>query len=273
MANTKLNLRVKNINPTKALIGCTGFVGSNLASQAEYTDFFNSKNFESMRGQHFNEVVCAGVSAVKWKANKDPGADWAGIEQLLDVLKTVTADRFILISTIDVYATTKALDESFDCGSVENHAYGRHRLAVEAFCQAHFANCFVVRLPGLFGKNLKKNVIFDLLNDNCLEMINPASSIQYYDLKHLTADVERAVKSEIRLINLFNEAVPSSEIIERFFPEKTVGQNAVGEVHYDLHTRHAAIRGRADSPYLYSKDEVLADMELFIKEQQKGAGV
>lgn len=256
-----------------ALIGCTGFVGSNLAEQSVFTDLFNSKNFEAMCGQHFDTLVCAGVSAVKWKANKDPEADWAGIEQLLDVLKTVTADRFILISTIDVYATTRGLDESFDCSSVENHAYGRHRLAVEAFCQTKFANCFVVRLSGLFGANLKKNVIFDLLNDNCLEMINPASSIQYYDLKHLAADINRAVKADIRLINLFNEAVPSSEIIERFFPGKTVGQDAVGEVHYDLRTQHASIRGRADTPYLYSKDEVLADMELFIKEQQEGAGV
>lgn len=256
----------------RALIGYTGFVGSNLSAQSEFTDLYNSKNFESMRGQHYDEVVCAGVSAVKWKANKKTEADWAGIKQLLDVLKTVTADRFILISTIDVYASTQGLDESFDCSSVENHAYGRHRLAVEAFCQSQFANCYVVRLPGLFGANLKKNVIFDLLNNNCLEMINPVSTIQYYDLKHLTADIERTMRAEIHLINLFNEAVPSSEIIERFFPEKTVGQNAVGEVHYDLHTQHAAIRGRGDSPYLYNKDEVLADMERFIIEQQEGVG-
>jgi len=253
-----------------ALIGYTGFVGSNLAEQSAFTDLFNSKNFESMRGQHFDEVVCAGVSAVKWLANKDPELDWARIQQLLDVLKTVTADRVILISTIDVYATTQGLDESFDCGSVENHAYGRHRLAFEDFCRAQFANCYVVRLPGLFGANLKKNVIYDLLNDNCLEMINKASRMQYYDLKHLTADIELAVAAEIRLINLFTEAVASSEIIEHFFPEKSVGQAAVGEVHYGLQTCHADLRGRGDSLYLYSKEEVLADMATFIQQQKEG---
>lgn len=103
-----------------------------------------------MRGQQYGEVICAGVSAVKWKANKEPEQDWARIQELLDVLQTIQAKRFILISTIDVYAITAGLDESFDCGSVDNHAYGRHRLAVEAFCRKQFAECYIIRLPGLF---------------------------------------------------------------------------------------------------------------------------
>ena len=252
-----------------ALIGHTGFVGSNLDQQAEFQHKYNSSNFTEMRGQTYDTVVCAGVSAVKWKANKDPKADWAEIEALLNVLKTVQVKRFILISSIDVYAQTKDLDERFDCASVENHAYGRHRLKVEQFCREHFDNCYVVRLPGLFGQNLKKNVIYDLLNDNCLEMINPKSSIQYYDLKHLWDDIEAMHTQDITLANFFTEPVGTSEILERFFSEKQVGQAPAGEVHYDLKTIHAGLRGRESSAYLYSKAEILSDMAMFIEKSKR----
>ena len=166
-----------------ALIGYTGFVGSNLKQQYEFTDFYNSKNFIGLQNQEYDLVVCAGLSAVKWMANKEPENDLASIKALEDVLATVKAKQFILISTIDVYPVTFTKDEDFDCASMENHPYGTHRLSFEVFCNTHFNNCLIVRLPALFGNSLKKNVIFDLLNDNCLEMINIKSSFQYYYLK------------------------------------------------------------------------------------------
>lgn len=254
----------------RALIGYTGFVGANLQQQSDYDCLYNSKNIDEMRGQHYDEVVCAGVSAVKWKANKDPEGDWQGIRNLLDVLESVQADRFTLISTIDVYADPAGYDESFDCHSKKNHAYGTHRLAVEDFCNEHFENNFVVRLPGLFGAGLKKNIIFDLLHDNCLEMINSQCSFQYYDLKHLWEDIQAMHSKGIRLANFFTAPVGSSEILERFFPGKSVGSNAGPEAHYNLKTIHADLRGRGDRSYLYSKEEVLEDMATFIDAFKKG---
>ena len=56
----------------EALIGYTGLVGGNLKKQHNFTDFFNSKNFNDMKGQHYSLTVCAGVSAAKWIANKEP---------------------------------------------------------------------------------------------------------------------------------------------------------------------------------------------------------
>ena len=174
-----------------ALIGYTGVVGGNLRQKHDFTDLYNSKNFQDMKNQEYDLVVCAGVSAVKWMANKEPEKDLANIKALEDVLATVNAKQFILISTIDVYAVTQGKDEAFDCSSIDNHAYGTHRLAFEGFCDDKFENCTIVRLPGLFGEGLKKNVIYDLLNDNCLEMINTKSSFQYYYLKYLWKDIGR----------------------------------------------------------------------------------
>lgn len=255
---------------SKALIGHTGFVGSNLLRQSPFDVCFNSKNIQEMRGHHFSEVICAGVQAVKWKANKDPEADWAGISSLLDVLRTVKADRFVLISTIDVYPKSSGLDEDYDCGSTPNHAYGSHRFKLEKICQDLFPICTVTRLPALFGPGLKKNVIFDLLHDNCLDMINTRSSFQYYDLSRLFSDIQKQIAKEIPLLNLFTEPVPTAEILSRFFPEKSVGQNPAPEGHYDLRSRFGNTWGKPQFPYLYSREEVLQDMAAFIA-REKGA--
>ena len=58
-----------------ALIGHTGFVGSNLASQHGYTDCFNSRNIGEIAGRCYDTVVCAGVQAVKYWANQHPEED------------------------------------------------------------------------------------------------------------------------------------------------------------------------------------------------------
>ncbi|MCK5536504.1 MAG: NAD(P)-dependent oxidoreductase [Bacteroidales bacterium] len=251
-----------------ALIGYTGFVGSNLQQQYNFTDLYNSKNFQEMKDQEYDLVVCAGISAVKWIANKEPKKDLDSIKTLEDILSTIKAKRFILISTIDVYATTQYLDEDFNCDSVDNHAYGTHRLAFEQFCSSKFSDCTIVRLPGLFGDGLKKNVIYDLLNDNCLEMINTKSSYQYYYLKYLWKDIQVVMNNDIKLINFFTEPVPTQDIFSTFFSEKEIGQEAVTEGHYDLRTKYAENWNNSEK-YIYTKDEMIQQLSEFIKAYKK----
>jgi hypothetical protein len=251
-----------------ALIGYTGFVGSNLHKQYGFTDLYNSKNIQEMKNQDYDLVVCAGISAVKWMANKDPEKDLASIQALEDVLATVSVKRFILISTIDVYPVTQGKDEGFDCASMQNHAYGNHRLEVESFCSDQFDDCTIVRLPGLFGDGLKKNVIYDFLNDNCLEMINKKSSYQYYFLKYLWRDIQVAIENDIKLINLFTEPVPTQEIYQTFFPSKHIGQEEVPEGHYDLYTEYAKNWNNSGN-YIYTKDEMIEQLFEFISVYKK----
>ena len=250
-----------------ALIGYTGFVGSNLQRAMRFDALYNSRNYQSMTNHSLDLVVCAGLSAAKWLANKDPDDDRAKIGALQDVLATVRARQFVLISTVDVYPVSSGADEAFNCHGLPNHAYGTNRLAFEDFCREHFTCCCVVRLPGLFGDGLKKNVIYDLLHDNCLDMINPRSSFQYYDLGDLCGDVERVLAAGLQTANLFTEPVATREILRRFFPEKRVGGKPGAEAHYDLHTRHAALWGRS-GPYIASAEEVLRQLGIFVARQK-----
>ena len=160
------NLRVLIVTIKDALIGYTGFVGSNLAEQYNFEKLYNSKNITQIIDQEIDLLVCSGVSAIKWLANQQPTVDIDNIERLKQCLKQVKVNNLILISTIDIYNYPIAVDEDTVPDSNKQDFYGKHRYLLEQWVakQENFKNCTVIRLPGLFGNHLKKNLIFDIMN-------------------------------------------------------------------------------------------------------------
>ncbi len=148
----------------EALIGFTGFVGHHLWQQHSFSHGYHSGNIETIRGRVFDLLVCCGIRAEKWLANQQPEKDWAQIQALLDQLKTVKAEKVVLISTVDVYPQPWRVDEATYPDPEAGHAYGRHRLWAEKKLAQYFQDLTIVRLPALFGQGLKKNFIFDLLH-------------------------------------------------------------------------------------------------------------
>ncbi|WFU84470.1 hypothetical protein QA645_17560 [Bradyrhizobium sp. CIAT3101] len=146
-----------------ALIGHTGFVGTNLLLAHEFSARFNSQNISDIEGKRYELVVCAAAPASMWAANKDPDGDLANIRRLLSHLEKVTAERFVLISTIATLAEPTGLDE--DANRFEaNKAYGSNRRFLEEAAAALFPKIHILRLPALYGVGLKKNFIFDIAN-------------------------------------------------------------------------------------------------------------
>jgi hypothetical protein len=254
-----------------ALIGHTGFVGGTLQGSGSFDAFANSKTIQRLAGQSFDLIVCAGVSAVKWRANKDPEADRAGIARLTSVLETMAAREFVLISTIDIYpAPFEAANEDTQIDPAVNHAYGRHRLKLEQWVQGRFDTVRIVRLPALFGAGLKKNVIFDLLHNNQTEAINPASVFQWYSLRRLADDIDQVRTEDIRLINLFPEPLRTADILAAFFPGTRVGEAKHPAPHYKLETKYGELFG-GPKGYIADRRSVLAELADFIIAQRGGA--
>ena len=247
-----------------ALIGYTGFVGSTLCRTRNFDTLINSRNSYDLRGGSFDLVVCAGVPAVKWLANKEPEMDRATITGLADVLTTIGAKEFVLISTIDVYPDTSVTsDENTSIDPSINHAYGRHRLEFERWVTDRFPTTRVIRLPALFGEGLKKNVIFDLLRGNLTDNVNPASRFQWYPLRRLASDMERIRANDIRLINLFPEPIRTSDILAAFFPGAKTGPEAEPAPSYRLCTRFSELFGGPPG-YLLDRITVLGELADFI---------
>ena len=148
----------------KGIIGYTGFVGNNLDSQIKFDEKYNSKNINEIKGKQFDIVYCAGVSAIKWFANQNPDKDMEEIDSLIENLKTIKTKMFILISTIDIYPEFENINEDTLPNISKQDAYGKNRYYLENWVKNNFENYLIVRLPALFGKGLKKNFIYDLLN-------------------------------------------------------------------------------------------------------------
>ena len=252
-----------------ALIGHSGFVGSNLLARRSYDSIYRSSDIDMIRGQAFDHIVCAGVQAMKWWANLHPEEDRAGIERLLGPLSQVSAKRFTLISTIDVYPAPREVNEDSTIERKEHHAYGLHRLEIEDWIRDHFTEVLILRLPGLFGPRLKKNVIFDMLHDNDLHKVHPGGMFQYYDLRRLADDIDRAWELGLNLLNLGTGPLGTGEIRDRFFPGKELGATGPAPAAYDMRSKHAA-EWSGVGGYLYSKEQVVNDLgDWLAQEKQK----
>ena len=255
----------------RALIGHTGFVGSNLLHNGDFSATFNSSTISDLRGKHFHEIWCAGVKAVKWWANQNPKEDWRNIQLLLDTLKTVTCDRFILISTVDIFQNPLGKNETMLPDEEGLHPYGLHRLKIEKTIKEFFPHHTIVRLPGLFGKGLKKNIIYDFLHDNQLEKIHSDAQFQFYDLSTIYKDCTVALENDLELVHFAVEPVTVHEVAEivlgHQFENKPDGMQPAL---YDFQTIHAGIFG-AQAPYLQSRREVLERLTAFVSQEREVA--
>ena len=133
---------------TSALIGSTGFVGTTLLSQRAFEHCFHSTDIANIDNKEFDLVICAAAPAKKWYANLHPDEDRACIDSLIDHIKTISAKKFVLISTVDVFKSPINVDENTPIILDELQPYGYNRRRLELFVQDNFQSHLIVRLPG-----------------------------------------------------------------------------------------------------------------------------
>ena len=148
----------------KIIVGYSGFVGSNIALNCRFDGYYNSSNIEDAYGTNPDLLVYSGVPAQKFMANKFPEKDAEIINDAINNIKKINPKKVVLISTIDVYNKPVNVTEEATINELENEPYGRNRHILEKFIINNFDDYLIVRLPALYGKNLKKNFIYDLIH-------------------------------------------------------------------------------------------------------------
>ena len=148
----------------KSLVGYTGFVGSNLVAKGQFDNLYNSVNIEEAFGTRPELLVFAGIRAEKYLANHEPEKDYELIKEAYENIVRISPQKLVLISTIDVYKTPDDVSEDFPIETKELHPYGLNRYLFEQMIDDSGLDYTIIRLPGLYGKNLKKNFIYDLIN-------------------------------------------------------------------------------------------------------------
>lgn len=250
-----------------ALIGYTGFVGGTILKQTRFEYLFNSKNIAEIDNQEFDFVVCSAAPAQKWLANKDPENDLKNINGLIEHLKTVKCNTFILISTVDVFKNPINVNESSVIDEENLHPYGLHRRYLEKFVASYFENYLIVRLPGLVGPGLKKNVIFDFLNNNNLNMIDSRGVFQFYPMVNLWSDIQIALENKLQLIHLTSEPISVEDIAQNGFGFKFEQPLTNLPVKYDMQSEFSALY--SGEKYQYSKKETLLAIRAYAQSETK----
>lgn len=174
------------------LVGYTGFVGSNILQSHSFDEVYNSKNIKDSFGSNPDLLVYAGLRAEKFIANKFPEQDLKSIQEAMSNITKINPKVVVLISTIDVYHEANMVDEASMENAEKLLSYGKHRLLLEKWVAKKYASHLIVRLPGLYGMNIKKNFIYDmihflptLLNENKFQELKAKDKLisKYYVLQ------------------------------------------------------------------------------------------
>ena len=247
----------------KYLIGNSGLVGKNLIDQIKFDYTFNSSNigeFDFLY-QENSDLYLSCLPATKWMINKNIPKDIENINNILNVLKEKQYNRIILISTIDVYSDSEESSDESQVPVIKNLNYGSNRYLFELFVSQilNFEKLYIFRLPALFGKYLKKNILFDLLNNNNVQDINPNTYFQWYNLNNLSCDMDSMINRfpEERVFNLFPEPIYTKDILDSFFPNVEIN-NSKPMVRYNFATKFS------DTGYFDTKENLMKKIGEFV---------
>lgn len=240
-----------------ALIGSSGFVGTNLIKQYLFSHLYNSSNIQNIINYEYDTIFCAAPSAVKWLANKEPAEDLQSIYNLAKYFKNIKTKRFILFSTIDVYNQFPS-NEDVVIDITKTSFYGKNRFLLENFVTKYFTLYNIIRLPGLFGEGLKKNIIYDLLNNNLNYKINANDYYQWFYLKDINKVIDYVVKENISVYNISTEPISNKELVNNIVGTKyndyLIYDNP--KIYYDIRTKYGN--------YLYNKTDIFNKLNEFI---------
>ena len=184
-------------------------------------------------------------------------------------LREANARKLILISTIDVYPDPHGVDENTPIDPVQSQPYGRHRYELEVRASGHF-DTMVVRLPGLFGKGLKKNALYDLLHAHETERIDSRGVFQFYDVEQLASDIDIASGHDISLLNVATEPVSIEEISRDCFGAPFVNHVVDKPAGYDMRSVHAGLFGGTGG-YLVNRADVKDSLRRWVVFERAGA--
>ena len=218
-----------------SLVGYTGFVGSNIYAGGGIDAAYNSKNIKQAYGTNPDVLIYAGLRAKKYLANTNPDADMELIKQAKENITKIKPKKLVLISTVDVLKEPNGKDESSVVDTDGLQAYGLNRYRLEQWVRSQYPDALIIRLPGLFGINIKKNFIYDYIHvipymlkeEKYLELSAKAPELeQYYELQpngfyrcgQITFEQKKVLKNTFQRLGFTALNFTDSRNVYQFYP-------------------------------------------------------
>ena len=246
------------------IIGNTGLIGKTICEKIYFDYKFNSSNIneiKTLKNKKINKLFLSCLPAQKYLINKNIIEDIKNIVNIIEIIKEIEPKEIILISTIDVYCESKILSNEDCVPNFKTLNYGSNRYLFEKLIKKTFNNCSVkiFRLPALFNKYIKKNILYDILNNNNIEQINANSCYQWYDLNDLYDDIIFFTSNfkNSDTYNLFTEPIETVFLLEEIFNYKKINLFSK-RIEYNFKTKFF------DSGYILNKSIVIKKIKEFV---------
>ncbi len=220
-----------------SLVGYTGYVGSNILAKAgdKITGLYNSKNICEAFGTNPDLLIYSGMRAEKYLANNDPEADLRLVLEAQENITKINPKKLVLISTIDVLKEPNGKDEDAFIDTVDLHAYGLNRYRLEQWVRLNYPDSLIIRLPGLYGINIKKNFIYDYINvipfmlkeakfdelcniDSELKNYYTLQANGFYKLNSISEDEKASLKVKFKTLGFTALNFTDSRNVYQFYP-------------------------------------------------------
>lgn len=168
------------------LIGGNGFVGSAYARLFQRLDLeyriIRREDHAALAGASCDVLINANGNSKKFLADQDPLGDFdASVRTVLHALTNFRYRYYVQLSTGDVYPDQSSPAVTQEDGTITParlSRYGLHKYLAEQLVQQYAAQWLIVRMGGFVGPGLKKNAIFDMLNDAPV-WLAPDSELQF----------------------------------------------------------------------------------------------
>ena len=199
------------------IVGGRGLVGSAIVDYLDKNEIdcqvIQKENKKDFFDKQCDTLIFANGNAFKHKANSDPYFDFnASVSSIVEYIHKIKFNNFIHISTVDVYDDKSNLDltqedTQINIDKLDN--YGFHKLLAENYVRKYCSNYLIFRLPGLVGKGLKKNPVFDYISKEKKVMISPESEINFINTEFIAKTIFKILNLNIKN-EIFNLASKNS---------------------------------------------------------------
>jgi nucleoside-diphosphate-sugar epimerase len=245
------------------IIGASGFVGGYLSNQYPKVSRFGRNNITDLYNDESDFYIIAAAPGEKWKANNNPQLDLENMQDLIHSLSVIREKKCVLISTIDVFPVGVEFNEDSIVPEHHPESYGANRGYLERELSTRFNRLQIVRLPGLFGPGLKKNLLYDLLMKKNAPNLNPKSTFQYYDIRNLPGHLTMIENIDSKVFNLACEPIQVSDVYNHCFG-RTAPQSNGPILDYKMKTNYSYPLSGKEFDYLMNREEVLRSIKNWV---------
>lgn len=227
------------------VLGGNGFVGSAFVrlfeSQNVPYEIISHENYQSLAGKSCDLLINANGNSKKFLGKKDPKWEFeASVTSVRNSLVDFQFKKYVFLSTSDIYPDCSHSELTSEDSRPEpssQNAYGFHKYLAEQCVQHAADDWLIIRMGGFVGPGLKKNAVYDILNDQPL-WVHPKSDFQLIHTDDSARLIMSLVDQQIsrEIFNLTARGTVSVQQIMALAGKKIEPKNDCQPVRYEIST-------------------------------------